>query len=1027
MNTYYHNSLGANPKDGFMYYTERTTINRLDAKCNSTPLCDLGFLSVSGTFDSRGNYWVVNDESNQLYCYDISTCQFKKGPFILPERVADIAFNVYDCHLYLSGAAGALYKVDSMGQTATLSYYGAGNKGLGLAGGLVFGSDNVLYAMQASTDPSDPSSDTRSAFFYRITNKEYEPSILIAWTDHTGPTGKDSRLDMASFPCIAPTIDPIIDADKTQGCLPLRVKFSAKASSIPTPNKWAWDFDDGGPILDTSQEISHVFWKPGVYKIKLKAQLRSNCGPTYSDTTSITVTVEDQPTVFLYSPHNSVCEGTEIELQAFGTGPFTWSTNEQGPSIKVRPTSTSTYTVTSTTGNANCVASDTLTLVTYPKPDISMNIMDFYMCAESPPPPLHASGANYFIWSDGFVGAKRGVTVTQTTKYQVTGYNSPECFDTTSVTVTYIPKPPILDMYDGKTYCPGETLRLETKGWLSTQWRLKYGEDRYGPELLWYPLENYYSGPLYVTVSDYDCAFRDTLEVNIRDPAPIGLPTAIGVCMGEDLTIVPTRFTTDLIWKGPNGFSSDSNQVHLYNVTSANAGKYSVKSHNRCADSNSVAVGVHDLPDSTIYATATDFCTATGIQLDAKEGYKYSWKGPDGFVSNSSRINRTPADSAMSGKYELTVADIYGCKNQNDIQVNVKTSPTVQIISEKVMGFCEGQSFELEAQVLPANAVFEWMGPHSFNSTNFTVQIAEATQNDEGNYVISSSLNGCVSKDSIQVIVDGRPDSLVEVLHNKDTICELGQGTVELHYSSSKAHQITWYNAATSLPVGNYDQLELNKPEQTGSYYAIVQSEHSLCPEQKSNILQVKIYQAPKAIFSAETLTFNYVPNSKVQIPLIGVEAGTDSVTFLEWQPSTWLKNADTLFATIIPQPQQKQIDYTLRLKTGKPGSECIAEYIFPFLTIYPVGIPNAFSPNNDDRNDTWLIEGLEWYPSLRLYIYNRWGNKVFESTDGYKDPWNGQLNGKDLATGTYYYLLELRGSQDHSDHTVSGSITLVR
>jgi len=66
----------------------------------------------------------------------------------------------------------------------------------------------------------------------------------------------------------------------------------------------------------------------------------------------------------------------------------------------------------------------------------------------------------------------------------------------------------------------------------------------------------------------------------------------------------------------------------------------------------------------------------------------------------------------------------------------------------------------------------------------------------------------------------------------------------------------------------------------------------------------------------------------------------------------------------------------------------------------------NGFSPNGDNVNETFTIEGIEDFPNNTVQIFNRWGNMVFEQS-GYKGQWNGTWNNKDLPDGTYFYLLD--------------------
>ncbi|MEO9257823.1 MAG: gliding motility-associated C-terminal domain-containing protein, partial [Crocinitomicaceae bacterium] len=76
--------------------------------------------------------------------------------------------------------------------------------------------------------------------------------------------------------------------------------------------------------------------------------------------------------------------------------------------------------------------------------------------------------------------------------------------------------------------------------------------------------------------------------------------------------------------------------------------------------------------------------------------------------------------------------------------------------------------------------------------------------------------------------------------------------------------------------------------------------------------------------------------------------------------------------------------------------------------------IPEGFSPNGDGINDLFVIRGILNFPNNNFTIFNRWGNKVFESSP-YQNTWDGKCTtglyiGKDLLpTGTYFYLLDLK------------------
>lgn len=84
--------------------------------------------------------------------------------------------------------------------------------------------------------------------------------------------------------------------------------------------------------------------------------------------------------------------------------------------------------------------------------------------------------------------------------------------------------------------------------------------------------------------------------------------------------------------------------------------------------------------------------------------------------------------------------------------------------------------------------------------------------------------------------------------------------------------------------------------------------------------------------------------------------------------------------------------------------------------------IPTAFSPNGDGINDTWRIPMLSGYPKSLISIFTRYGLKVFEAT-GYPTPWNGSHDGKPLATGVYYYVIDLK----EDNRKITGSIAILK
>ena len=93
----------------------------------------------------------------------------------------------------------------------------------------------------------------------------------------------------------------------------------------------------------------------------------------------------------------------------------------------------------------------------------------------------------------------------------------------------------------------------------------------------------------------------------------------------------------------------------------------------------------------------------------------------------------------------------------------------------------------------------------------------------------------------------------------------------------------------------------------------------------------------------------------------------------------------------------------------------------------YVLHIPNAFTPNNDNLNDTYKIIGIG-IRKFNMKIFNRWGEIVFESND-INVGWDGNYKGKKSAQGSYTYLLNTMVLDDEGEitKTFTGMLYLLR
>lgn len=77
--------------------------------------------------------------------------------------------------------------------------------------------------------------------------------------------------------------------------------------------------------------------------------------------------------------------------------------------------------------------------------------------------------------------------------------------------------------------------------------------------------------------------------------------------------------------------------------------------------------------------------------------------------------------------------------------------------------------------------------------------------------------------------------------------------------------------------------------------------------------------------------------------------------------------------------------------------------------------IYSGFTPNGDNHNDTWVIDGINEFPSNHVFLFNRWGDKVWEKNN-YNNAdvvWDGtNMKNERLPDGTYFYIVSIDGKK---------------
>lgn len=117
------------------------------------------------------------------------------------------------------------------------------------------------------------------------------------------------------------------------------------------------------------------------------------------------------------------------------------------------------------------------------------------------------------------------------------------------------------------------------------------------------------------------------------------------------------------------------------------------------------------------------------------------------------------------------------------------------------------------------------------------------------------------------------------------------------------------------------------------------------------------------------------------------------------------------------------EVKYTV---TDQWGCKSTAQKNIKVYASCLLSVPNAFTPNNDGLNDRLQPLNAIKAEDLVFTIYNRWGQKVFETKD-WKKGWNGKQGGKDQPAAVYIWTLRYINRDTKKLVEQKGTVTLIR
>jgi gliding motility-associated-like protein len=445
------------------------------------------------------------------------------------------------------------------------------------------------------------------------------------------------------------------------------------------------------------------------------------------------------------------------------------------------------------------------------------------------------------------------------------------------------------------------------------------------------------------------------------------------------------------------------NPIHTYSA----AGTYTVlltSGTGLCSDTAQQVVTINLVFPAV--ASGPTICFGNNGQLNASGGTSYSWTPSTG-LSSTTASNPT-ANPTVTTVYSVAVTNsVNGCSRTLTTQVLVNPKPTANyVFSVNPCG--GGVTFTDQS----TSNITQWNWNFG-NSQTSTSQSPYQFYSTGGTYTVSlivANGDGCYDT-IVQPVTVGTPPPVS--VSSTQTICLGGQ--VMLNASGGFSYQ--WI-PATGLNIPNI-ATPIASPSATTQYSVIITNTNSIGDTCRfmltTNVVVTQLSTIP---ISAEAIPDTVLLGNSTTLTLTATPGAIAT-----WYPLGSTQPAGGYSVTSTPQ---HDMTYTVVIQRGPCGDTLLVRVwvIEDGCVETDVFIPNTFTPNGDGYNDKMFARGHK-LAKVYFAIYNRWGEKVFETND-INEGWDGNFKGRPADVGVFGYYVKIT-CVNGQETFKKGNITLIR
>ncbi|SIT34795.1 gliding motility-associated C-terminal domain-containing protein, partial [Filimonas lacunae] len=447
---------------------------------------------------------------------------------------------------------------------------------------------------------------------------------------------------------------------------------------------------------------------------------------------------------------------------------------------------------------------------------------------------------------------------------------------------------------------------------------------------------------------------------------------------------------------------------------SVNSGDYAIIPSGLNADNYSISYtnGKLTVNKAALMATANDTARCYGITNPV---FRISYNG---FVNNETKAVLVSEATAASIANAQSVAGGYtiepsGAAGDNYTISYANGTLTVHALPVSTISAVEGTvlcgSNDTLTLTASGNYTYEWYLDNLVITGQSTAQLDAAKT---GSYTAKiTDMYGCVNSatNSITLIRLLAPSPAFSF----DTWCA---GTPVAFTNASDASTsgtvtYTWNSGDGQTSTAANTQFTYAA---AGNYTAALTIIPTACPVLATTVTKNIAIEASVAPVRLATVnTTAYLPTQ--------LAARSFTNASYTWLPGTGLSNTAIYNPVVTVKENQ---EYSIQMDFPS-GCVTVDTLLVTAFIANDVLVPNVFTPNGDGQNDL-LLANLRGNIQLRFFrVFNRWGKKVFESSDPAQG-WDGRVNGELQPLATYVWAAEAVDANGNVFHR-QGSVTLLR